>query len=142
VADLEAEAEAEADADADAEHLRLLSIFHFVLAGLHALIGCFPVIHLWIGISILSGEFPLGRGEAPPPAFGWLFVGLASVAILFSWTLAVLMVLAGRRLAARRSRTFCTVVAALECLLMPFGTVLGVFTLVVLARPSVRSRFA
>jgi len=33
------------------------------------------------------------------------------------------------------------VMAAIECIFMPFGTVLGVFTIVVLARPSVKEMF-
>jgi len=33
------------------------------------------------------------------------------------------------------------VIAGIECLFMPFGTVLGVFTLVVLVRPSVKELF-
>ena len=33
------------------------------------------------------------------------------------------------------------VIAALECLSVPLGTLLGVFTLVVLSRPSVRDSF-
>jgi len=55
--------------------------------------------------------------------------------------LAVLMIIAGRFLAKRRHHTFCIVVAAIACLFMPFGTILGVFTLVVLMRDSVRLQF-
>ena len=36
---------------------------------------------------------------------------------------------------------FCTVVSGIACMFMPFGTVLGVFALIVLNRPSVRKRF-
>ena len=36
----------------------------------------------------------------------------------------------------------CIVMAALACLSMPFGTVLGVFTIIVLARPSVQALFS
>jgi len=37
---------------------------------------------------------------------------------------------------------FCFVVACIECLFMPFGTVLGAFTIIVLMRPSVKNLFA
>lgn len=33
---------------------------------------------------------------------------------------------------------FCLIMAGIACLFMPFGTVLGVFTIVVLTRESVR----
>jgi hypothetical protein len=36
---------------------------------------------------------------------------------------------------------YCLVVAGIECIFMPFGTVLGVFTIIVLMRPSVRNLF-
>ncbi len=36
---------------------------------------------------------------------------------------------------------FCLIVAGIECLLMPYGTVLGVFTIMVLMRESVKERF-
>ncbi len=32
--------------DQDLEHLRLLSLFHYVVGGIAALFGCFPFIHL------------------------------------------------------------------------------------------------
>ncbi len=37
---------------------------------------------------------------------------------------------------------FCLVMACVACLFMPFGTVLGVFTIIVLARPSVQTLFS
>ena len=51
------------------------------------------------------------------------------------------MICAGRFLAQRAYYTFCFVVAALECVFVPFGTVLGVFTIVVLQRPAVKEMF-
>ena len=36
---------------------------------------------------------------------------------------------------------YCFVVAAIECILIPFGTVLGVFTIIALSRPSVKVLF-
>ncbi len=73
--------------------------------------------------------------------FGWLFIVVGAMAISLGWTLALLVLIAGRQLAARRRYTYCLVVAGLECLFMPFGTVLGVFTILVLARPSVKALF-
>ena len=37
----------------DIEHLRLLSIFHYVVAGIGALVSCFPVFHLAFGLVML-----------------------------------------------------------------------------------------
>jgi len=123
----------------DAEHLNLLSLFHYVAAGATALFACFPFIHLAIGIAFLVGDF---KGpNPPPPVLGWAFVLVAAFFILCGWTLALLIAWTGRRLKRRQGWTFCFVVAAMECLLMPYGTVLGVFTLVILSRPSVKQLF-
>ena len=128
--------------DQDVEHLRLLSIFHYVVGAMAGLFACIPCIHLALGIILLSGAIQPGPGQEPPPAFvAWLLIVIAAMFILIGWTIAVLILLAGRFLARYSRYTYCFVVAAIECLFMPFGTVLGVFTIIVLMRPSVKSLF-
>jgi hypothetical protein len=130
--------------DRDQEHLRLLSIFHYVLAGLLALMGCFPIIHLVVGIGfIVGGGDTSSDPDGPPPAIvGWLIVGFASIFILFCWATAVAVLLAGRYIARRTHYAFCLAVAAVSCLYFPLGTVLGVFTMFVLLRSTVKPLFA
>ena len=127
---------------ADEDHLRLLSIFHYVLAGLAALFSLFPIVHLLIGFGIVSGTFPPNAGAEAAPAFlGWFFIALASVFILCGMALAFCLLLAGRYLVQHRGYVFCLIVAAFSCFAPPFGTVLGVFTIIVLMRPSVKELF-
>lgn len=126
----------------DHEHLKLLSIFHYVVAGITALFALFPIFHLAFGIFIVAApETFQDGGDAPPAFLGWLFIGFAVMFILIGWTLAVLIFQAGRNMARRKRYTLCFVVAALECILMPYGTVLGVFTIIVLMRDSVKTMF-
>ena len=126
----------------DEEHLRLLAIFHFVCAGFAALVACIPIIHLVLGLVMLLTPQIFGPGKDQPPAFlGLIFVLFASVFILVGWTFAVLLAWAGRCLARRKHHTFCFVMACVACLFQPFGAVLGVFTIIVLLRPSVKARF-
>ncbi len=127
--------------DQDAEHLRLLSIFHYVVGGMTALFACFPCIHLAIGIALVSGALNTGPGPQPPAFVGWLLIVFAALFIFIGWTIALAILLAGRFLARRAHYMYCFVVAAIECLFMPCGTVLGVFTIIVLNRTSVRSLF-
>lgn len=125
----------------DEEHLRLLSIFHYVMAGLTTLLGLLPVIHVAVGLAIVSGSLALPEDEKIPTQFGWFFVVLGLAFVVFNLAIASVIALAGRSLQRRRHHTFCLVVAGLSCLFMPFGTVLGVFTIIVLMRESVKELF-
>ena len=127
----------------DEEQLRLLSVFHYVVGGLSGLFSLFPVIHLVIGLMIVFSPqtFPGKPGDAPPAFVGWLIVGFVAMMILFGLAVSASIVFAGRSLARRRHYTFCLVIAGIECMFMPFGTVLGVFTIVVLMRESVKPLF-
>jgi hypothetical protein len=125
----------------DAENLRLLSIFHYILAGFTALLSMVPLVHLLVGLGLLA-SVTVDPANALPGAFvGWLFVAIAGVFITLALGFAICLVLAGRSLAERRRYTFCLVVAGISCLFMPLGTALGVFTILVLVRPSVRALF-
>jgi len=126
----------------DEDQLRLLSIFHYVVGGLAAAFACLPLIHLVVGLLMVFRPEAFGPTKAPPPAFlGWFFVIFAGLFICAGWGLAVLIAWAGRCLQRRRHYNFCFVMACVACVFMPFGTVLGVFTLIVLLRPGVKSLF-
>jgi hypothetical protein len=123
----------------DAEHLQLLSIFHHVVALVAGLFSLLPSLHLAFGVAMISGE--LGDGEPMFPVVGWFVAALAGGLMLAGLAFAVCLVIAGRSLMQRRRYTFCLVIAGLSCMAAPFGTVLGVFTILVLVRPSVRELF-
>ncbi|HVS01208.1 MAG TPA: hypothetical protein VMT16_00415 [Thermoanaerobaculia bacterium] len=126
----------------DLEHLRLLSIFHYVVGALVALFACIPLIHVAMGAFFIAGGLG-GGGEdaAVAGAVGCLIMAFAAFFVAAGWTLAVCILLAGRYLSRREKYTFCLVVAAIACLFAPIGTVLGVFTIIVLMRPSVKTLF-
>lgn len=216
----------------DIRQLRLLGLFHYILAGLLALFSLCPMLYMVIGLAILlgladpngrngdagylyqptqshavmtrqatilpaqfqvdvpgaarpgqTGQSPSssnqidGPGEPTPshqnqpldgeawdtsphsrPAWaempthqsphatgdtvgGVIFIVFGLVGAAFAWVLAVLLAVTGRKLSQQRGHTFCFVIAILECLWMPLGTILGVFTLVVLTRPGVKALF-
>lgn len=128
--------------DRDDEHLRMLSICHYVLAGINALFACIPIIHVGMGTIFILMPPKGGAGGGPPPQlFGWIFVIIGAAAILIGWTIALLVAYAGRCLKERRRHTLCFVVACLMLMSFPLGTVLGVFSLMVLSRPSVKASF-
>jgi uncharacterized membrane protein len=124
----------------DIEQLRLLSIFHYIVGAFAALFALFPMIHLMIGISMVSGRFD-DFSDRPEMFFGWFFILIALTVIAAGLAFAGCLIAAGRFLASQTHYTFCLVVAALACAFMPFGTILGVFTIIVLQRPSVKGLF-
>lgn len=127
----------------DVEHLRWLSVGHYVVAGLQALFGCFPVLHLGFGLFMLFVP-PAGmsKGGPPPQLFGAIFVAVALAWMGAAWAMAVALFVAGRNLARRTRRTYCMVVAIVAAAFcMPLGTVLGIFTIIVLLRPEVAAAF-
>lgn len=67
-----------------------------------------------------------------------LFYFIMGVALV---VVSVLNLLSGLFLRQRKHRTFSLVVAGLDCIQIPLGTALGVFTLIVLLRDSVRDMY-
>ena len=128
--------------EADRQHLQVLSVFHYVVGALAALFACFPIIHLVVGIGMVTGAFGHAANEPALRLIGAFFIGLATIFILSGWSFAVLLILAGTFLRRQNHYTYCLVMAGVACMFFPFGTALGVFTIVVLSRPAVREAFA
>jgi hypothetical protein len=129
----------------DNEHLKLLAIFHYVFAGLAALgLMVMLVEFLIMGAVIGTAAAHSSRSSSgPPPEFIVALLGLFF--LLVSAMLAAIVIcniLSGNFMRKRRNRTFSFVVACANCLQVPFGTALGVFTIVVLSRESVRAQYA
>ena len=133
-------------ADAVSQHeknLDLLGVFQYAYA---ALVGtccaCYPAVYVLMGTAMLSGKIESQSSGGPDDqAVGSIVVVMGIAGVLMVWAKALLALLAGWNLRRRRHRTFCMVVGALECLNMPLGTILGVFTIVVLSNEHVRALF-
>lgn len=130
----------------DAEHIKLLVIFHYILAGVLAVIACIPIIHVLMGFFMM---YAASRASTAMPAddaavmqsMSWVFVLVGCAVIITGWVFAFLVYLSGRYLSRRENHTFIFVIACICCLQFPFGTALGVFTIIVLQRPSVKRLF-
>lgn len=129
----------------DEEHLRLLTLFHSIVGGLTAAFASFGLFHFFIGLTLISHPSAFGPPTASSPPMpremGYLFAVMGGLVVLLGWTLGALTIYAGRCLKARAHYIFILVMAGLNCLSMPIGTLLGVFTIVVLTRPSVKALF-
>ena len=122
------------------EHLRLLAIFHWVLAGFSLLLCTLPLAYGAMGFFLLNGTFQ-ENGRGPPAGFGWIFVVFGLLGFLIAASYTTMLVLSARALSTRRRWLLVLVTAGLSCALFPIGTVLGVFTFAVLLRPEVRLLF-
>lgn len=129
----------------DDNNLQLLSIFHYVLGGMVALFSMFPIFHLLFGLLFLCLPLFAEDGNVEDAgavmAVGGIFVLIPLMIIAIGLCLAGGIITSGRRLAQRIQHNYCLVVAGIECLFMPLGTVLGVFTIIVLSRDSVKEMF-
>jgi hypothetical protein len=126
----------------DEEHLRLLSIFYYVIAGFNVMGACFFGVYIILGIFALVAPFTMGAPGSHSddiPAIVFIIIGLCGS--LFIAALAGLNIFVGRSLSRKKLYSFCLVMAGISCVFFPLGTVLGVFSLIVLARPTVKALF-
>jgi len=131
--------------DRDTEQLNLLAIFHYVVAGFAALFSFFPLIYTVLGVIFIFAArqgTPKPGEELPPEFLGWIFAAVGSLLFVISIVMAIGILIAGRSLALRKRYTFALVIACIECLFVPFGTILGVFTIVTLSRESAKALFS
>jgi hypothetical protein len=126
----------------DLQHLKLLSIFYYVFAGLQALGVCGGAFYVLIGGAMTAAPVHSNDPNAPPPGLiGGMMMGMGGCIALFCIIWAAVTAYAGMCLGKQQRRTYCLVAAALTCISVPLGTVLGIFTFIVLARPSVMAIF-
>jgi MFS family permease len=125
----------------DEEHLKLLAIFHYVVGGMGTLFACFPLLYVGMGVLFVASPHFMTEGQKgppPPAAIGYVLVAFGAFFALLGWSAAIATILSGRYIARRRKRMFSVVMGAILCMFMPFGTVLGVFTIIVLTKESVQ----
>ncbi len=122
-------------------HLSTLSVLHYVYGVLICVGGLALLSLVFFGTALNSGWLQEEMGEAPP-----YFMG--SFLYILGWALFILVELQGimnlisaRMIAKRKGRTFTQVIAALNCLNIPFGMALGIFTFVVLGDTNVRAEY-
>ena len=126
----------------DAEHLRLLPVFYWVLAPMDFFFSLYGFIYA--GFGALMAVVPLqdaSAADAPPAFMGWFFFAIGAGFILWFGGNGVMKVLAGIWIRNRQHRVGTMVAAGLACFSWPFGVVVGIFTFLVLSRPSVAAAF-
>lgn len=148
------------------DRLRWLSIAAYVRGGLMALFSCFFLIYVCLfGVMASLPESAWGNknrpptpgasslataaatpapmtNDAPPRAFFGVMAAFFGGLTLVFWTFAGLTAYAGRCITLRKHRVFVVVIAAVNCLFLPYGTLFGVATILVLSSPAAKAEFA
>lgn len=121
----------------DEEHLKLLGLYHFVVAGFNLLaLILFVIVPLLMGpayMQSLTGTLPPGGAAAvQQQLIGGLIVGglLTFILAMNGWSL-------------RRHENWmsCIIMSCIQCLSIPLGMILGISAILVLRRPSVKELF-
>lgn len=139
----------EVTAAVDSSHLQLLAVFYYVKAGLCLMALFFVAVHCAIMMTVMGSVGPGNGVQASSGAHGGpmpqeAFLVAAGIYV-FAFALIIAMgvcdLIAANSLRKRTRRTFTMVVAGFSCLSFPLGTALGVFTFIVLSRPSVQALY-
>lgn len=121
----------------DQSNLKVLSILWYVMAGMVLLGVPCGLLYVGLGIIALFG----GGGDQDATVGGIFLAGTGVFTLVLSIAAAALAYLAGDGLRKQNRRILIYVAAGLACLSVPLGTLLGVFTFIVLGRPTVKAAF-
>ena len=127
----------------DTEHLRLIGLGYLISAVVSAGLSFMGLFYALMGavITASANQMPASANQPPPEFFAWIFgiFGLGFFAVMV--IVAVVKFLTYLYLKQHRHRIFCLVIAGFSCLEVPYGTVLGVCTFLVMNRRSVEKLF-
>jgi hypothetical protein len=122
----------------DNEHLSILSLIYYITGAITMVKSLVFIIHVVIGIVMIA---VVGGKEPDARVVGYILIIIGIVALLIVMTIGLLKLLAGYLLKKRRMKVLCIIIAVITCLGIPYGTVQGIFTIIVLVRPSVDELF-
>ncbi len=129
----------------DEEQLRLLSIAHYIMGVLGILFASIFIFHFaFFFVMANDPQFfpqPSPGQPAPPEGLFRILEVVLGIFILLGWAFGGLTIYVGRCIRRRVKRGLTMVVACLNLPFLPMGTLLGVATLIVLNRSSVRKAY-
>jgi hypothetical protein len=92
-------------------------------------------------LSVTQSPSPRPVNQGPPVVMLRIFAAVIGVIILLGWTFGALTIYAGRCVQKRQHRVFIYVMAGLNCVFIPWGTLLGIATFTVLQSPGGQEAF-
>lgn len=134
--------EEQLQARVDADQLQQLVLLMRIYGVLGILCSSPFLMHVWVGLETMTNpNFFGGQGQRPPPFAGGMFVIGGLLIVGAGWTIGILSLYAAKCVEARKNWGWVMGSACVNCIQMPLGTALGIFTIIVINRPSVRDLF-
>lgn len=126
------------------EQLRILSVSHYVVGVLHALLGCLGLFWVFAGVlaamdSTALEDFAIGNA---PPGAGYVAAIFGGAVMFLGCMLGALTMLSGRYIKQRTRRKFSMAMALVNCVIFPYGTALGVADIVALTNEQVKDEYS
>ncbi len=122
-------------------NLHTLVVLHYVYGAFVCLTGTVLLMLVVIGSAMHGGDF-LGQGTDPPPHWvGGFLQGLGLLLFVFVESIGVMNIISAGLISKRKGRTFTYVTAALNCLNIPFGLALAIFTFIAMGDKEVRTEY-
>lgn len=122
----------------DERHLKLLSKIQIV----YGIANLFVSYYFYEALFILVHKYRKMLEQSRPELEVALLLGFGFVLLLIGIAILFCIILTGQSLAQHQNYTFCLIVAAAECFIFPIGTFIGIWTILVLRRNSVKALFA
>ena len=92
--------------------------------------------------STIPSASPGSSSSQPPPAIMFRIVaGVIGLIIICGWTLGALTAYAGHCIKKRKHKRFIYIMAGINCIWIPYGTVLGIATILLFQWPEVQAEF-
>jgi len=128
----------------DNEHINLLSLFQLI-SGIFTLAwSVFMALYFGFIIFIfnLGGKFDTAKNPIDsefPIQFMGIIIIVWIICLLVAIALSIAKIYSSKFLKQRKNRTFSIVISCIECFSFPYGTLLGVLSIIVLNRNSVKN---
>lgn len=130
--------------DTTAHDLKLLSVGYFIQGGIATFYGLVFAAYLAIMGAVFGSVLTnvQSRSQVPIPAGVLSLIGvILGCVLLLVILMGLLMLYCGLALRRRRHRLLVLIMAGVNLLSIPYGTVLGIFTILVLQRPAAKAMF-
>lgn len=124
--------------DRDKKHLKRLSQIQI----LYGILNLFVSYYYYQAIFVLVDGYRKELEKTNPEVQVALLIGFGFILFLIGIAILFCIILAGQSLALYENYTLCLVVAIAECLIFPIGTIIGVYTIIILRRDSVKKLFS